>query len=219
MQKAPSFSSRENDRFKILADRLAGILATEGITVRTYEPDLPHFSKLKEEQKQSTNHHLEFYCQLCEDHMSEGKSLQDCTTFVWRALKSLDLTPRSDLFNHFDNSSVIEIYSNENVQLFRNLNFFQYCSYTLEELHAKEWFWLFERDTMITAKLFAYAQKIFLGEINSNFVPEIPPHVVQELKSQEKLKMECNIKIAGPLFRNGQPVALIIGESTRLLAK
>lgn len=217
LQNVAVESEVENEKFKTLAQRLSVMLAGEGVLVRTYDKGLPYFSKLSEKQKQTINYHLEFYVELCREHMSEGYSLKDGPTFVWRALRKLNLIPRSDLFQFFNENSVIEIYSNENVQLFRNLNFFRVCSYTLEELHSREWWLLFHRDNSITDSLMGYAGKIFNQEISENFVPDIPTHIVRELASADMLVTEINFPVMGPLYHNKRAVALIIAEDAKIL--
>lgn len=210
-------SEIENDRFKALAQQLSLMLSKEGVRVRTYAQGLPYFSKLTEEKKRTANYHLEFYVELCKEQMSEGYSLKDGPTFVWRALRKLNLIPRSDLFQYFNEDSVIEIYSNENVQLFRNLNFFRFCSYTLEELHSREWWLLFDRDASITDGLVGYATKIFTDEIKENFVPQIPLHIVRELESADKLVTEIEFTVMGPLLKNKRAAALIVAENPKII--
>lgn len=209
--------SPEDLIFKELAQKLSLLLASEGVTVRTYAPGLPYFSQLSEERKKIANQNLGFYCDLCREHLAAGYALQDGSAFLWRALSKLGLVPRADLFQTLTKDSVIEIYSDDNVQLFRNINFFKYCSYTLEELHSREWWLLFHRDQSITDLLYAYASKVFKGELSTNFAPEIPLHVVRELESADMLVVEVQFDMMGPLYRNKRPSALIISETPRLI--
>lgn len=212
-----SVSPAEDEKFKSLAQRLSMLLATEGIYIKGYLEGLPYFSRLTEEKKKSVNQSLSFYCELCREQMSEGYTLSDGPSFLWRALGKLGLIPRSDLFQHFDKEAVIEIYSNESVQLFRNLNFFKYCSYSLEELHAKEWWFNYDRDPKITEIIYDYAAKVFSGELKENFIPQVPVHVVKEIDSQDRLVMEVQFGVMGPLFKNKRPVAVIVTEIPRVL--
>jgi len=206
-------------QFKDLSNKLSVLLATEGIDVKPYVNGLPFFSSLSIGSQQAVNEHLKLYYSLCCEQLSEGYQLSDGASFLWRALRRLGLVPRSDLFQHFTKDSVIEIYSFENKQLFRNINFFKFCSYTLEELHAVEWWRLFQRDDSITQRLYGYAAQIFNGERANNFIPDVSKHTVYELASADKLVMEINFNIMGPLKRNHQTEALIVAEDVRIVEK
>lgn len=206
-----------DDRFKRLTKVVSMLLTNEGKYQRPYLEGLPHFSKLTVEQKSKVVEHLQFFHDLCIEHVSEGYSIKDSPSFVWRAFRRLGLTPRSDLFSQLTDEHIVEIYSNENVQLFRNFKFFEFCSYSLEELLTIEWWGLFDRDSNFTTKMFDYATKIFTGELTENAVPALERHFVRELASQDKLAMEYNLDLVGPLYRNKRPEALIILERARLI--
>lgn len=209
--------SVENEQFILMTTKLSALLANEGIQIKPFIEGLPYFSKLTEEQKKQVNLQLSFYYELCMEQIEEGYTINDGHTFLWRALRKLGLIPRSDLFELLDNDSVIEIYSNENIQLFRNLNFFKYCSYTFEELHSREWWFNYERDNSITQKVFEYGAKFFDGELTENMQLNIPTHIVREINSHDLLVCEINFGIMGPLLRNKKPVAVIVTESARII--
>ncbi|HWU44755.1 MAG TPA: hypothetical protein VN132_14990, partial [Bdellovibrio sp.] len=147
-------------RFKKLTKIISMLLTVEGKYQKPYIEGLPYFSKLPTELKQKVVDHLQFYHDLCVEQVSEGYSIKDSPSFVWRALNKLGLVPRSDLFSHLTNEHIVEIYSAENVQLFRNFKFFEFCSYSLEELLTIEWWGLFERDAQITQKIFDYSMRV-----------------------------------------------------------
>lgn len=205
------------ERFKRLTKVISMLLTNEGKYQRPYVDGLPHFNRLPSELKHKVVEHLQFYHDLCIDQVSEGYSLKDSPSFVWRAFRRLGLTPRSDLFSKLTDEHIVEIYSSENVQLFRNFKFFEYCSYTLEELLTIEWWGLFERDPKVTMKLFEYAGRIFAGEITENFVPDLGVHYIRELQSHDKMTMEYNIDLAGPLYQNKRPQAVIVLETARII--
>lgn len=210
-------SQAQDALFKAQAQKLSFILASEGVYVRTFAPGLPHFSQLSVERKCLANKNLGFYIELCREHMSEGYSLKDGASFLWRAFHKLKLIPRSDLFNYFHEDSVIEIYSIDNVQLFRNLNFFKYCSYTLEELHSQEWWLLFERNAQILGMVHEYAMKFVTGELTENVGLNIPRHTVRELASAELLETEVDFVMAGPLMHQRKTAGFIVTENVRII--
>ena len=213
-----SHDSALDDRFKRLTKVVSMLLTNEGKYQRPYLDGLPHFSKLATEQITKVVEHLQFFHDLCIEHVSEGYSIKDSPSFVWRAFRRLGLTPRSDLFSQLTDEHIVEIYSNENVQLFRNFKFFEFCSYSLEELLTIEWWGLFDRDSKLTTKMYEYAAQIFNGELHENVKPALESHFVRELASQDKLAMEYSLDLVGPLYRNKRPEALIILERAKLVS-
>lgn len=204
--------------FSKLAKSVSMYLSCEGAHVRPHLEGLPYFSKLSLEAQQVAVDRLRFYHDLCADQSSEGYRLRDSKTFTWRALSKLGLVPKSDLFMQMTDDHIVEVYSSENIQLFRNLNFFDFCSYSLEELHAIEWWGLFDREAATTQKLFGYAEKIFSGELSENFKPEVEKHILRETNSFDRLSMEYAVELMGPLYNSRRPQALVILESARLLS-
>lgn len=205
-----------NAEFKAVAQKVTMLLASEGIHRRAYAENLPHFNPLSAQQKQEAIRQLSFYGELCQEQRTEGYSLKDSPTFTWRALQKLGLTPPSELFSQITNEDVVEVYSDENRQLFRNFNFFEVCSYSLEELHSIEWWNLFQHEGAGTQKIYESTQKVLRGEIKSSFVPGIESHYVREVSSEDRLLMEYNIRLVSPLFCNRQPVAFLVLERATL---
>ncbi|MNL45597.1 hypothetical protein D3C87_1682560 [compost metagenome] len=143
--------------------------------------------------------------------------MKDSPSFTWRALRKLGYTPTSDLFEQITDDHVIEVYSKDSVQVFRNLNFFQFCSYTFEEILSLEWWNLFDRSEAMSQKIFDATVKVFSGECRVNFDPEVPNHFVRETQSADRLTMEFTMQLIGPLFQNKEPRAVICLEKVRLL--
>lgn len=211
------FEPNTEEKFKKLSSAICRLLAQEGLNRIAYSEGLPHFSKLSFDMKTKVVHHLQFYHDLCQEQVAEGYTLKDNPSFAWRALKKLGLTPRSDLFSHLTNDMIVEIYSRENVQIFRNFRFFEFCSYTLEELLTIEWWNLFERDPKITNQLFQYASQLLSGEITGNIAPKIGTHIVSEKFSADKNVLNCKVGFAGPLLKNQKPEAFIAFSMAEIL--
>jgi len=203
--------------FKTVAQKVAMLLASEGIHRKAYAENLPHFGLLSVVQKEDVIQQLSFYADLCQEQMSEGYSLKDSPVFTWRALQKLGLVPPSELFSQITNEDIVEVYSAENRQLFRNFNFFEVCSYSLEELHSIEWWNLFQHDGAITQVIYENIQKIFKGEMKSSFAPDIEHHHVREACSQDRLLMRYDIRLMSPLFSQRQPAAFMVLERATLV--
>jgi hypothetical protein len=74
---------------------------------------------------------------------------------------------------------IIEIYSPQGIQLYRSLNFFNTCGYSLLDLYVHEWFVLWERPASIINRIHATVGEVLAGKKTDTQVP-IGPHLIRE---------------------------------------
>jgi hypothetical protein len=135
---------------------------------------------------------------------------------LWRSLRRGGWTPNSDVFDAIEKDDTVEVYSLQMKQIFRNLEFFKYISYTLEEVHGGTWYELVSRDDEAQKILFESAMKIVTGEVKTTVdVSHVPNHMIQELRSPEKRKMMIQMKVLSPVMRDGETIAIIAVNRTR----
>ncbi|MBO9666081.1 MAG: hypothetical protein J7501_04650 [Bdellovibrio sp.] len=206
-----------SEEFMSIALSISDMLKEEGKNVRPFLPGLPHFSKLSNQQKVHVIQQVRFYQELCQEHRAEGMKINDNLSFVWRAFCRLGLAPCRDFFTHLTQEDIVEIYSKDQLQLFRNFKFFDHCSYTLEELHTIEWWNLFERTEENTKIILGEAIKALSGEIHESFVPNVPIHSLREANSAEHFTMEIELRRMAPVYRNRQIEGVIVLERARLI--
>lgn len=125
---------------------------------------------------------------------------------LWVALKMFG-HPNSadDLFSYIEESDVIEIYRYDGIQVFRNLNFHDVCSYELPELFIYPWDQLFYRHESISAKIAQGVMTVFSGQHDGilNIQPIVDEHYNCETFSPKRYKLKMNFKYFYPL-RNKQ---------------
>lgn len=197
------------EEFKYHSLRLVSLLAKENIAVRPFLPGLPYFNRLTPQLQKEVIKSIKFYTDLCSEHVTEGYKLKDSNTFTWRAFRAYGLVPVSDLFSYIKSNDIIEVYSTENRQIFRNFQYFQYCSYSIEELYSVEWWHLFARDESITKKIMEEAYQVFNGETQGIFFSKTERHQVKELISQDKLSNFYKLKFLSALKANKRIEAVI----------
>ncbi len=141
MGKQVSLPKSSNiELFRILSTEISEIGARQGITITPFHSDdLPSFSKLSDECQSNILNQLSCYIEICKETLSAYGDLNFSVQMVWVALKELQLIPCSDLFTKVTNDDVIEIHDLQNRQIFRNLKYFEFCSYTLEDIHCVPW--------------------------------------------------------------------------------
>lgn len=192
--------------FKRISLKISDLGASVGIKIVPFhQPDLIDFSNLNEFNQQKVLTALNTYFDIYQSVKSEGASIMNSSRVLWGALLQLGYRPTSDMFSHIRDEHIIEIHDCNLIQVFRNLSFFKYCSYSLEELYCHHLTELYERDTQLEKDLIQLSPLLFSGQIRNIFDPNLKPHVIQEKMSPDKLAVLCHIERIAPLFANADP--------------
>jgi hypothetical protein len=203
--------------FIALATGLAKMLNNVGLKTQAGLEGFPHFNELTTQEKTTAVERLQFYYDLCLDQITEGQSLRDSKKFTWRALVKLGLSPQSDLLDRIGDGDVVEIYNEEQVQLFRNLEFFDICSYTIEELFCIQWWRLFQREESVSSEILKLVNDLYAKKYPNGVASPLPQHTVLECLSRDRFKIDFFMKYIGPLYKNKQVAALICLEQAALI--
>ncbi|MBC7743373.1 MAG: hypothetical protein H7061_14340 [Bdellovibrionaceae bacterium] len=206
-------------RFREISNEISKLAATVNIKITPFhDQELTHFCKLSTQDQRNVVNSVEIFLNVYKAVQAEGASLLDSVRVVWNALAHLGYRPTSDLFSHIRPGHIIEIHNNNAVQLFRNLVFFNYCSYSLEELYCFPLNELYSRDISVLMNLMGTAQKIFGGEIKTLVKMDLPSHIITEVRSKARLKIQDQIQFMGPLFSMvSNETAVITIERAELL--
>lgn len=187
------------------------------------DPSLPLFSLLSDGKKKEVLSALTKVVKICRDTKAQGHSMGDSPALIWQALKEFGLRPPSDLFGQMHDCTVVEVYSQDNIQVFRSFSFFRYCSYSLEDLYCEEWLNLFARDdNSIIPMVISFMKDVYQGVTTfTTNLRHIPKHIVRETYSPFKYKLQVGINWGAPLFEEGTstPVATIFLETGELIEK
>jgi hypothetical protein len=208
-------------QFKTLSLSIVEIAKLHGIKIVPYnEENLALFSQHTHDSQKRILSALEIYLNIHLNIINSGGSIFDSSQIVWSALKSLGYRPTSDLFGHLGSEDIVEIHNSSLFQEFRNLNFFKFCSYSIEELYCENLHELYERDEKTEQAIIDFAKNIFSGKITTTVATEFPTHYIYEKKGQ-KFIIEDKIKVIAPLFdlhsSNKVPIGTIVFESAKLI--
>ncbi len=208
-----------DQEFRVMASTIANLARAHGIPVVPYrDARLPHFTQKNQQEKLTILDDLKKYLQICQLTLSEGGKLNDPITISWAAIRQLGLRPTSDLFAHITQDDVIEIHDSIGIQIFRNFNFYSYCNYGLEELHCYPWNHLYSRNDEVLHGILNLAVQTYGGEITKTTPTGLPKHVIEELYSPFRYKIEAEITHISPLYDvTNRVVATIVIEKGRLL--
>jgi PAS domain-containing protein len=207
-------------RFKAQTELLARFLADEGVNKAPYfSPELPHFCSLSAAEREEVMEVLGHTLEIFEEVKSAGGTLADTPQLVWRSLRRLSWTPKSDVFDKISKSDVVEIYSTEHRGLFRNLAFYDFVSYSLEDVFARKWFDLFKREEKKTAEIFEYVNRIFQNQIRETTAPGFGHHFCYERHSPARLHYKMSIKHLSPVFKDGKVAGIVAVETCEIVGR
>lgn len=224
MSNRDSDSSREQnsspDKSEKMRNRLlamARVMGQAGVGVKPFaDESLPLFNALDEVKKSNVLNEVDKSLELLEGSLKDGHSLLDTRQLLWRSLRQFGWTPSSDVFDFIDEEDTVEIYSLEQIQTFRNLQFFKYVSFTLEQIHSQPWYQLTRRQPAAESALSAAAAEILKGAVKQTLdLSHLPVHVTEEVDTVELRRFTIQMRCLSPVFKNGELCAVISVNKTR----
>lgn len=191
--------------FKSYAEELCTFIEQEGWAVRPYHHEtLPFFLQLNDTEREGTIELLRQYLEICQRVYSRGRRLKDMPFFVETALEYYDYKVFPETMAHLQAApgKMVEFYSNKHTQFFRSLNFFEFTSYTIEDLYCRQWVHLYDREETMTMRILTEANAVLAGKCQAPIkVPEV--HVIKERLSLERLHVQMQNLELQPLTKNG----------------
>jgi PAS domain-containing protein len=207
-------------RFRAQTELLAWFLADEGVNKSPYfSRDLPHFSELAADEQAEAVRVLGHTLEIFDEVKTAGGTLADTPQLIWRSLRRLNWTPKSDVFDKIEKGDVIEIYSTEHRGLFRNLAFYDLVSYSLEDVFARKWFELFKRDEKKTAEIFQFVDRILRDEFRETTAPGFGHHLCYEMRSPARLHYKMSVKYVSPVYKEGKIAGYVAIETCEVVGK
>jgi hypothetical protein len=201
-----------------MAEAFRDHLAAEGYRVLPYRsPELRYFTAAEPRRRELALAQIERTLALFEELKREDKPLKDTSSYLWRALRQLNLVPRPDVFDKIQDGDIVEIYSLEQELLFCNLQFFEICSFSLEEVFGLQWHRVTRRPERFAHQLWQLGMSMAQGLITETVDPGIEVHVVEEIDSPENHRMKLHVKYLSPLKRDGQPYAILVIQQTEVI--
>lgn len=206
-----------SNEFFIMLERLADALRVYGITCYARSKEPLFFNLSVDEQKRAFNY-LKSYMDILQScHLRPNEANFD-QKFIWSAFRSLDLIPNDDIWKYYFDGCVVEFYDMTGVQRFRNFNFFDICSYTLEDIFTKPWFSLYERDESITAAIVESSTKLFTKEIEYSIPTLVPDHDLIEKKSERQNYIRMHLDRFIPLkVKSSNYVMVVVIEKCEVI--
>ena len=200
----------ELKEFKILAVEYCNLINQFGFNVKPYRnfPVL-HFERCSFTQKKRAILYLDANIEILKDCVASGENPGNSARMLWRILKKIKGTPEADIFDKIAETDVVEVYLDDHTQIFRNLAFFNYTSFTIDELLCGTWYKLYKRDFISTLKMMKMALRVLAGRLDSTKPWNVPAHVFYEVGSEEALKQSIQLKYLSPIKSHGKMMGAI----------
>lgn len=150
----------------------------------------------------------ERFIHLYSDSLSEAREHykdQVSLKSLWLFLNKLKWQYPDELFEKLRDDDVVEVYSLEHTQIFRSFTFFQYCSYTLEDLQFRPWFELYRRDEAVMRGALVWLDRVMKDQIHGICHLDLPTHWISEISSSDPFHLQLKYKI-GTILRSGDGV-------------
>jgi hypothetical protein len=191
----------------------ADLLSTRGYTVKVDSVQAwRRFEASSRELQEALIHRFQSQLSMQTELSENGVDFRDPVQSVWRILSKFNWKPPHDLFDRIHKNDVVEIFLPDHTQLYRNLNYFNFTSYSLTELLFYPWDELFEHQEGFHAKLAENVGKVFVQQSALDYHEMPGPYLGREKFSAERLSVKLQCKAFSPLKnRNtGTNEALII---------
>ena len=209
--------------FRNHSEKLAQLLVKGDVNILPYKNvSNPWFIQLPESEQNRVLTQIKTHISILQEVLQQGYSLRDSKRLMWQGLKQSRLTFRSDLFDYFQDDDVIEVYDKDNIQIFCNLNFYDFCSYTLEDVYCRPWVELFVREEPENvSKLIPILEGFYSGELNKTVSMDfLGEHLVKETDSAFHHELNIRIKYLSPIYDEDskQPAGFIAIERAKLIS-
>lgn len=172
--------------------------------VRPYShPAMNFFKLLPPQDQQGAINRLEDYLNICRQTHRSGDLIKDARLFVHQGLKHFKMSWDTKVEDCIQSQSLVEFYGLDHRQTFRTFNFFEFTSYTVEDIYCRFWFDLYRRNDEVNKTLFESVGPMFSGESLASVYFDADEHLVEERASLEMLRFWVKPSCVTPLMQQG----------------
>lgn len=189
--------------FKALCEELCSFIEQEGMAVRPYShPGLSYFQLLPEPDQNVATETLQNYLKVCRSVYNESRSLKDASFLVQKGLEFFNYHCHPSIYELLKKESrIVEFYTPHNTQIFRTINYFEFASYTIEDLYCRPWNHLYIRDEEIDKLLIQGVGSVLTNAVGAEGVLVPNQHVLAEKASLERVSIIVDGVHLLPLMR------------------
>lgn len=147
------------------------------------EKSMQQLPFLSDQKKFEIRHYFDCWSAWIQPEANDPDSipldLEKEKRFLKKALQYHGFNENDEFLKTLKKNEVIEIYGENMIQLYRSLNFFKYCGYSLLDISVFEWFVLWERPKKVIEKMTEFAQQTMKNSVEVQSF-SVPRHVLRE---------------------------------------
>jgi hypothetical protein len=185
-------------------DNFEALVSKFHFKVRTHsDRSLQRFSSLPKEIQAQIVKNFTGYQDFLTKCSSSGLDLRDDQLLLKAYLTETGFIYDRGIFDNISRGDVIEIYTKDQIQIFRNLAFMDLCNYTLLDLLSYDPYELYERSEKVKQYLMEVVN-IVANRPRSTLPIEmshVPSHVLREKFSDQRLTSSVQFKWVYPLYK------------------
>ena len=207
-------------RIEIGLGRLQSIFADKGIEVLTHLPSsLKAFQLMPTQRQQIVQKNIENYSRIIaaakfeleEDDLISKDDEVEC---LQHAFEEYDFKFKDDDFDFIDEGDIVELYSAENIQLYRNLQFLKVSPYDLLTTLTNEWTTLYERPNEVTKAIMDRVGEVMTSNLTAAAPFGVGPHLMKAVSKQDQVIVSISLKYIKPVFStyNNNKVGFVVTQ-------
>lgn len=194
------------DQFIDLSVRLQKVLDQEKFHIVPFEDaSLPFFSKLTPSEQQLIIDQLKNLLEIGWDLHSQEKKITEPANLIRTFFKKFNLHAPAWVVDSITNNDIVDVYSLDSRLIIASLNFFDICTYSVEELFCRPWAELFYREGETHIQIYQLCRSLLNGEITQPVdMTYIPQHKVRETYSSEERYVILQPRIFSPIYADNE---------------
>lgn len=198
-------------------ERLKSVLKSTGRIYLNPLPKQEAFSPADANERALGIREIHNWCSIIEEFVAQGLDTAKTKNLFRYYFDRLGLYVDPSFTELIRDGDVVEIYSMDFKRLFFNPELFDYSSYAPDEMFSAPFWKLYDRDEAITLKIQELVHLFISGEKKAPFVPDIPRHLVTEIKSEKQYSCEVDIKVLAPVYLGRALVGAAAIEKLKLV--
>lgn len=197
--------------FKPLLESFSRHLAAKGIPIEPWGvASVQKFLSLTPQQQDKAFSRFESYLELIgwpqsfpfNQKISNYKETYSEKDLLKVCARNLDINFHSDIYAKMTNEDIVEVYDRDFVQIYRNLGFFDLCSYSLLDLLSHEFYTLYERSLQVNSLMMEAGEQLVHRPYSLEPVSlrHISKHLMREKFSEKKISFMIEFKEMYPVY-------------------
>lgn len=206
-----AYNQTKNDidsQILVTAQAVAAAAQAHGVQIIPYRNEDKILSSLDEQKKIQILNHLQNFLRYIPQ--SSNQPINDEVSMLKMAFQIFQIKPYDDVFKLIEHGDIIEIHTAEGNQIYRNLEMFKVCSFSLLELISCSWTELYLRSQRVIECMITQSVEVMKNPAIGTVSCRYPHHIVTE-NAKVPYTILLNFKFISPLMsiESGQPMGVL----------